>query len=280
MDTNNIKNTLIKRLTFLRKAYESNLKLVVDTFDDEAIHDLRVSLRRIQALVSYIDEICNENISLNLLKDIKIRIKKFNKLRDTQVQIQFLIKQIKKFTEIVDLLVFLKKSEKKQIKKLKKALNLPDFDLSGDFFFYQTKLQQTSCLNLIQMDDIIKNAQNSLNELKTFIAMVEKGKYETYHKTRIKLKKFRYIIETIEEIILSPNEKLKKVQNLQTILGEIQDFTVLLSLIDNFCQRENIEVSKFADFVEFVQQKREEKEQEFWNNIEILEFWDNFLMNY
>lgn len=280
MKTNTILQVLKNRLNILRKDYAKNLELVKETFDDEAIHDLRVSMRRIQAFLSFIDEICEENVSAGLINLVKAKIKRFNRLRDAQVQIQFIIKNLKKFPETLDFLVYLKQRENKQIKKIKILTKLSEFDLSGDLFYYQMKLPYIQCLKHIDLRQIVENAQNSLVQVKLSINNIEKGNYQTYHKTRLLIKKFRYIIETIEEIINSPKEKLKEIQQIQTILGEIQDFTVLLELIDNFCTKESVEVTKFLNFVEFIKQKRLEKEEEFWKNINIIEFWDNFFVNF
>lgn len=280
MEEAQIKQAIFDRLNLLRKDYRKNLELVQETFDDEAIHDLRVSMRRIQAIILFIDEVCKEDISSGLINDIKSRIKSFNKLRDLQVQIQFLVKNIKKYPEILDFLIYLKQREKKQIKKIKNLTKTPVFDLSGDLFFYQLKLNNLPCIKNIQISQIIVNARNSLDQVKFSINNIIKGNYQTYHKTRLAIKKFRYIIETIEEIINSPKEKLKEIQRIQTILGEIQDYTVLLELINKFCKKENFDVTKFLNFVEFIEQKRKEIEEEFWESVIVLDFWDNFFMNF
>jgi CHAD domain-containing protein len=86
-------------------------------------------------------------------------------------------------------------------------------------------------------------------------------------------------VETTEEIIMSSKEKLKELQMLQTILGEIQDLTVLLKLFEDFKLNKGTDVSGFLDFVENIKQKREKKEREFWDKLSCLEYWDKFLMN-
>lgn len=280
MESLEIKKTLINRIKNLRKAYSDNLEIVKDKFDDEAIHDLRVSIRRILAFMFFVDELCNQKLNPSLLTNLKAKIKKFNKLRDIQVQLQFAINHIKKFPELVDFLFFLKKKETKQIKKLKSIIKETNFDLSGDIFFYQKNLQTLECLNNTTIEKIVNVAYSTFKELKDSLSNIVMKDYTTYHKTRLKVKKFRYIIETVEQIIQSPKENLKQIQELQTILGEIQDFTVLISLIEKYCQSKNINLSSFLNFVEFIKQKREEKENEFWDKIHYLEYWDNFLMNF
>ncbi|MGB9770568.1 MAG: CHAD domain-containing protein [Candidatus Kapaibacteriota bacterium] len=280
MENSIIKQYIEERLARLRQDYARNLELVCQSFDNEAIHDLRVSMRRIQALSSYIDEICSENVSLGLTEELKLRIKRFNKLRDVQVQIDFLIKNLNKFTETIDFLFYLKKREKKQVKKLKSIIQLPDFSLNGDLFFYHLKIQKLACLTSLDKKIIAENALSSLNEVKRATDEIIKGDFRTYHKVRLKIKKFRYIIETIEKIIDSPKDKLKEIQALQTILGEIQDFSVLLTMIEQFCLKKNIELTNFVNFMKFITQKRTVKEQEFWKNINVIDFWDNFLITF
>ncbi|MCX7909008.1 MAG: CHAD domain-containing protein [Ignavibacteria bacterium] len=278
MDNTFIIKSLINRIKLLRSSYTENLEKVINDFDDEAIHDLRVSIRRILAFMSLVDELCGRQLNISLIKSLKNKIKKFNQLRDVQVQISFLINQIKKFPELLDFLFTLKSKEKKQISKLKKFLQKKQVNFAGELFFYHNNLKQEECFNQTTKDDVIKIAANSLNEVKTSIGGIVVGNYETYHKTRLKIKRFRYIIETVEQIIQSPREKLKSIQELQTILGEIQDYTVLLSLLERFCQKKQLHMSIFLNFVNFIKQKREEKENEFWQKKDLLEFWDSFFM--
>lgn len=280
MESNEIKKVLINRIKNLREAYADNLEIVQKNFDEEAIHDLRVSIRRILAFMFFIDELCGQTVNPILSSNLKSKIKKFNKLRDIQVQIQLAINYIKKYPEIIDFLFFLRKKEKKQIKKLKEFLNESNLNLSGEIFFYQSNLQSLECLKNITFEKIRQIALNSFNELKISLDNIIMNNYTTYHKTRLKIKQFRYIIETIEQIIHSPNEKLKEIQELQTILGEIQDYTVLLSLFEKYSQKSNIDLSSYSNFVNFIKQKREKKEVEFWNKKNLLEFWEVFLMNF
>ncbi len=280
MEELEIKKLLLNRLDSLRQTYVNNLDYVIKSFDDEAIHDLRVSIRRILSFMYLIDQICNETIYEELQKQLKTKIKKFNKLRDVQVQITTIINYIKKFPILADFLVFLKKNEKKQIKKLKSALLCQEFDLRGDIFFYRNHISQKECISKTSINYLANIALNSLIEVETSIKEIQPSNFSSYHKTRLKVKKFRYIMETIESILSIPRDKIKEIQTIQTILGEIQDLTVLIHLIETFCSEEGLEISKFSNFVEFVQHKRQEKEEDFWENISKFDFWMNFFKNY
>ncbi len=280
MVTLEIRKTLNKRLQNLRETYTDNLDKVRKSFEDEPIHDLRVSIRRILAFMSFMNEMCGKEINPELFSDLKKKIKRFNKLRDAQVQLNFLINNLKKYPELLDFICNLKRKEKKQVEILKSFIFQSEFNLSGEIFFYQNNLKTLECLELLTIRDIGKIAYKSLFEVKNALESIKYGEYDTYHKVRLKIKKFRYIIETIEQIIQSPKEKLKSIQELQTLLGDIQDLTVLLALLDKFCQKKQLNVSIFLNFVEFIKQKREEKEKDFWENVKILEFWDNYLLSF
>jgi len=279
MVLNNIQGILIYRIKLLRVSYSENLKKIRENFDPDAIHDLRVAIRRILSFISLIDEICRTEVDEPLQQSLKAEIKRFNKLRDIQVQIGILINFIKKYPELLDFLFFLKKKEEKQIKKLRTVITQAGFDLSGEILFYQIKLKDHQCFQNIQMSQIVSVVKNALEDVRTSIQNITLGDYKSYHKTRLTIKKFRYIVETTEEIIMSSKEKLKELQMLQTILGEIQDLTVLLKLFEDFNLNKGTDVSGFLDFVENIKQKREKKEREFWDKLSCLEYWDNFLMN-
>ncbi|MFN3306718.1 MAG: CHAD domain-containing protein [Candidatus Kapaibacteriota bacterium] len=280
MENFEIKKTLLNRLDNLRQFYVKNLDYVIETFDDEAIHDLRVSIRRILAFMYLIDQICAETIYEELQKQLKTKIKRFNKLRDVQVQIATIINYIKKFPVLADFLVFLKKNEKKQIKKLKSALLYNEFDLRGDIFFYRNHISQRECLSKTSINYLANIALNSFIDVDNSIKEIQPSNFSSYHKTRLKVKKFRYVVETLESIMSIPRDKIKEIQTIQTILGEIQDLTVLVHLVETFCSKEGQGILKFSNFVEFVQHKREEKEEDFWENISKFDFWMDFFKNY
>jgi len=273
METNEIQKTLLNRLVLLQKAYEKNLNKIKESFDDEAIHDFRVAIRRLLSFIRFIENFCSIENNINLRKLLKSNIKQFNKLRDTQVQIQYLINFIKKFPETIEFLVFLKKKEKKQIQKLKKIINSPNFDHSGEIFYYRIQLKPLECFKKIDLKSINAVLNDAFREVETCISNIVENDFSTFHKTRLAFKRFRYTVETIENILSIPKAKLKELQNVQTVLGEIQDFTVTIALLEKFSKEE---VSKYSNFVEFIKQKREEKVNEFWTMLSILEFWSDF----
>jgi CHAD domain-containing protein len=275
METKEIQRNLLNRLALLQKAYETNLTKVYELFDDEAIHDFRVAIRRILAFIRFVDIFCPIEINANLRTLLKSNIKQFNKLRDIQVQIQYLINFLKKFPETIDFLVFLKKEEKKQIQKLKKVITSSNFDNSGEIFYYRMHLMSFECFQKIDFDGIIIVLKDVFREVEKAISNIIENDFATFHKTRLAFKRFRYTVETIESILSIPKAKVKELQNIQTVLGEIQDYTVTLALLEKFSKGD---LFKFSNFVEFIKQKREGKVKEFWEMLAILEFWRDYIM--
>lgn len=280
MEDLNIKKSFIHRLEVLRQSYIINLEKILETFEEEAIHDLRVSIRRILSFMYFVDQICNNPINVVLQKQLKTKIKKFNKLRDVQVQILTIINYIKKFPDLADFLVYLKKNEKKQIKKLKSTILSPGFDLRGDIFFYKISISQKECIIKVNLKQLADIALKTYSEVITSIQEIQPSNFPSYHKTRLKVKKFRYTMETLESILSIPKDKIKEIQTIQTILGDIQDLTVLGHLIEAFCTKEQVEISKFSNFIDIINHKREEREKDFWANVSKFDFWLNFLSIY
>ncbi len=278
MEDLRIQENLLQRLALLQKNYEVNLSKTKENFDDEAIHDLRVCIRRLLAFVRFIDSFCESETNLILKTKLKKNIKLFNKLRDIQVQIEYIINIIKKFPATLDFLVSLKKQEKKQIKKLKKILSGTEFDLAGELFFYRIELKNLECFNNITFNGIFELAKFTFMETEKAVSEIFIDDFTTYHKTRLAFKRFRYTIETVQNILQVSNERLKELQNIQTILGEIQDYTVMLELFSEFLKDEGKELWEFQNFVEFIQQKRRLKVEDFWKKLNFVEFWRNFFM--
>ncbi|MCX7880217.1 MAG: CHAD domain-containing protein [Ignavibacteria bacterium] len=276
----NIIKVFEERFKTLKELFGNLFLEVQKSFDDDAIHDLRVTTRRLLAFIDFLNELCGQSNYPDLRLSLRRFAKRFNKMRDIQVQIGYFINFVKKFPKTLDFLVELKKREKKQIKNLKKYIETSTLDeFSGLFFFYWSEIKNSNCFKNLSSLSLAETAEKTFDELNFAKGNIILGNYATYHKTRIALKKFRYTIEILEKIWGIEKTRIKELQQIQNNLGEIQDYSVMLTEIDKICSKRKYDMSNFFDFVEFIKQKREEKEKEFWNCGEIFDFWANFLKN-
>ena len=105
-------------------------------FSEEAVHDLRVSIRRFQSLLNLLDELV-PNLYIREIKTIlSTQIKSFSVLRDTQVQILKVFDMRKKFPELNYYFYDLLDNEQELINGIQEKIVLyTEDELEGLVFF-------------------------------------------------------------------------------------------------------------------------------------------------
>lgn len=276
MDTSKIKNILIGRIELLESLFRKNFDKVEESFDEDAIHDLRVCCRRIIAFHNFLSRLELLTTDTNLVTQLKHLLKSLNKIRDFQVQKYYVIENISKFPILLDFLVFLKKKEEKQINKLRQNFKGNLYrGLFGLIFFYRISIKNKLNPISLSLETINEISKNVLKQVLDERSKIEPKNYSTYHRTRIAVKKFRYTMEIVQPIYGFQQEELKNLQKVQTILGNIQDYSVLLNLLISFIEKSSVPTEKYDRFLDFVNKKLAQLEQDF-NADTILDFWIEF----
>lgn len=278
MDTSEIKNILLKRIEVLDSLFRKNFEKVEKSFDEDAIHDLRVCCRRIIAFHNFVSCLEPLTTDTNLVTQLKRLFKSLNKIRDFQVQKYYLIENISKFPVLLDFLVFLRKKEAKQINKLRQNFKGNLYrGLFGLIFFYRLSIKNKLNPISLSLGTIEQISKDVLKQVLDERSKIEPKDYSTYHRTRIAMKKFRYTMEIVQPIYGFQQEELKNLQKVQTILGNIQDYSVLLSLLTIFLKKSSggVLVEKYEKFFDFVNEKLAQLEQDF-NSDTTLDFWIEF----
>ncbi len=270
------KNILLRRIELLDSLFRKSFDKVEKSFDEDAIHDLRVCCRRIIAFHNFVSRLELLTTDTNLVTQLKHLLKSLNKVRDFQVQKYYIVENISKFPILLDFLVFLKIKEDKQINKLRHNFKGNLYrGLFGLIFFY--KLSIKNKLNPISLtfETINEILKDVLKQVLAERSKIEPKNYSTYHRTRIAVKKFRYTMEIVQPIYGFQQEELKNLQKVQTILGNIQDYSVLLNLLTSFIEKSSIPTEKYDKFLDFIDEKLVQLEQDFNTNT-TLDFWIEF----
>lgn len=278
MDENKIKNILVERIRSLDSLFRKNFNKVEESFDEDPIHDLRVFSRRIIAFHNFISRLEPSITDTTLVTQLKHILKSLNKIRDFQVQKYYLIENISKFPILLDFLVFLKKKEEKQINKLQQNFKGNLYrGLFGSIFFYRITLKNKLNPLILSLESINRISKEVLQQVIDEKSKIEPKNYSTYHKTRIAVKKFRYTMEILQPIYGFQQKELKNLQKVQTILGNIQDNSVLLQLLSFFLEKSNAPIEKYDEFFNFINSKLAQLEDDF-NADTTLNFWIEFFM--
>ncbi|MCX6153477.1 MAG: CHAD domain-containing protein [Candidatus Kapabacteria bacterium] len=222
-------------------------------FSEEVVHDLRVSMRRLLAFLKVLEKLIESNYIKCLKKELKSTIKSFNKLRDTQVQIQIVNKLKWNSPELTSFSIHLLNLEKILIQEIHEFIRSYDFDiLNGLIFFLKLKLKEMSADDKVNEQTIINILNDLLGELTAALDIVDPKDPKTIHRVRLIFKNFRYAIELFDPLLKFSKNISKKLKSYQTLMGEIQDWTVLDADINNYLFQNSFpftEISLISGFV-------------------------------
>ena len=197
---------------------------VQDDWDADNVHDLRVALRRCRAMADAVSEV-NPGPGWKKLKKVtRDLFQALGELRDTQVAKQW----VRKFGTAKDpvrvrMLKVLSQQELGQKKKAEKALRQLDrkswkkwsrkFPAKAEFFPVESVVFQR--LALAQLNEAV-NLYHQARKLRSGAA---------WHRLRIGLKGFRYILENF--LPQRYAQWSKELKGMQDMLGEVHDLDVL-----------------------------------------------------
>jgi len=188
----------------------------------DEIHDKRVILRRIFPLLSVY------GIKPSKVKNGEKAFKLFGKLRDIQVQLEKL-KKSSLTVELTEYRFFLKKQETKLQAKVQK------FSKNKEIMFPKPDKKQ-----LIDKVKLASKANKQLQKLVEKIQSLAIADASDIHVLRIEFKKYRYLVEILALVENIDEEKINILKTYQDLLGEIQDYEVLMNGIKAYCKRKKL----------------------------------------
>lgn len=207
--------------------------------DIEAIHNLRVSIKTIKAILLLIEYLSDDKFIVKKhFKILRTLFKTTGKIRDIQIQQQIIdeISAISNsiFSEYVNYLNDLeRRSIKKFVKKCKKIntklISRMDSDIHEAICYLNTEEIKERALDFVSKQFIV------IQELRKQTIAKEK-----WHKIRIELKKALYIIELINSFF-EPNEKyqdlIAQIKELGEIIGNWHDRDITYSQLKQFIKK-------------------------------------------
>ena len=231
---------------------------VQDDWDADNVHDLRVALRRCRAMADAVSEV-NPGPGWKKLKKVtRDLFQALGELRDTQVAKQW----VRKFGTAKDpvrvrMLKVLSQQELVQKKKAEKALRQFDrkswkkwsrkFPAKAEFFPVESVVFQR--LALAQLNEAV-NLYHQARKLRSGAA---------WHRLRIGLKGFRYILENF--LPQRYAQWSKELKGMQDMLGEVHDLDVLRLQIRK--QSTGLSPEIVAKWIQEIEKERKIRLEEF-----------------
>ena len=201
-------------------------------WDVDAVHDLRVALRRCRTMAEALSEV-NPAPGWRRLKKMSRQVfHTLGILRDTQIEREW-VKKLSTPGDSVRRLVLraLAHQERENIERAQRALDRFD---RKDWRKWSRKLPAKAQFFPLESVVFQRLALTSLNEAVELYQRARKGRSRiAWHRLRIGIKRFRYIVENfLPKRYEAWGEDLKKFQDL---LGEVHDLDVLRIQIRKVC---------------------------------------------
>lgn len=276
---NKINNEVIKRFWHLLNLYRKYSSKVSKNLDDaDLIHDLRVTIRRMQSLLELLKMLENNEVLENLWKTIKKIFKKFNKMRDIQVQIELAREMSIYELHRISYFTFLEKKKNFEERKLGKLINRGILtQIQGELFFTYLNFKNNYFKSFEpKFEKLIEYGKQRYTNLLYQFSTIQKYNYSSYHPARLALKKFRYLMEIFLPILGFSNERLNDLQSLQSTLGLIQDHCVFQNLLKEYLSSINLSPSEILNVFDESNNRLKELEIGFEQKLIKLNFWDSY----
>ncbi|MGZ0076468.1 CHAD domain-containing protein [Methylomonas sp. YC3] len=219
------------------RQYRKHLKACRQTASEDNVHELRISTRRLLALIELLHALEPQPTLLSIRKVLKKQLDGFDELRDTQVMLFEAAGSMAILPGLEPFLAFIHQREQhllinsrahivaiyrtKTRRKIQKAAKRFKTEIAG------TDLRVAIQSVVDAMYAEVVGRYQALNP----------ADLASFHHLRIAAKKFRYTLLAVPAKFLDlPIDYLKKLQNSCTDMGDIQNSLVLLDALDTFFQ--------------------------------------------
>jgi CHAD domain-containing protein len=254
------------------KNYRIELKRCRVEFSNEAVHDLRVATRRMLAFIQLLNSISPRPRLKKLKRAFKDQLDEFDDLRDTQVILAELSELLQKLPQLHDFQKHLQSSEERLLRSLRKKIKgLRTSEITKRICKTHEAIEAE--LNEHLHSQLLQAVDDAFLRVRQRYNLVDITRPATIHRVRVAFKSFRYMVEIVHPLLPGfPPKNLKRMNEYQTLMGEIQDADVFSQTLSDFTEHASLsdpepvrryEEQRHADALS-VYKKRMNKLATFW----------------
>ncbi len=231
--------------------YTLRLRRCQSEFTEENVHDLRVSMRRLMAILVMCRAVLPGLKMKNLRRDLKFHLDSLDGLRDAQVMLLFLKKYLRGNVAAAPLIAFLNMQETHLIRQVGYDIKLIDSEQMTEKVNTLRAFMEGSLTGTGVKGQILAAVDESFAEVQWRRININPDDLSTVHAMRIAYKRFRYMVEVAEPLIPAmPATRQRTLQRYQAMMGDIQDMVVFLRFIDQFAiENPQFAIAPVRDFI-------------------------------
>ncbi len=266
---------------FLTSVMKDNEKGIIKDIDTEFLHDFRVAVRRTRSAISQIKDIFSPSITDEYKTRFAALGKKSNRLRDIDVYLLNRHNMEKKLPTALrpGLACYFQSLQSERKNEIKNMQQILTSDL------YRSLLNDWESLlnqNTIPADQRGKNYDRPIIEVafkqiqKRYQQIAKQGfkintdsPAESFHRLRINCKKLRYLLEFFASLLPSNDMPplLKRIKNLQTILGDYNDYCMqqehLMAFLNTAKTCPQITAAAIGGLMQDLSQRQQQQKEKF-----------------
>jgi len=225
--------------------YRKAFKRCRRKLSEGAVHKLRVETRRLLSLLDLIEPLSDRQRTGKARRRFKKVLGAFARLRDTQVQRLAFETKFCHLPESGAVLQALRQREEKLVRKAGKKMDDIRLDELKGLWKSAGRLSKahTNGGHSPRRDAqvVTRPVDDAYAAVMKLRRSIEPGRPATIHRMRVGFKKFRYMVEALEDVLaVHAAVHVKEMQSFQTLMGDIQDSEVLLADLEKLHSKEII----------------------------------------
>jgi CHAD domain-containing protein len=157
-------------------------------------------------------------------------------LRDTQVMLAEISEVLNELPQLHEFQKQLQSKEEKMLRALRKKLKkFEPSDLGKRIHKTQKSLEETTNNQL--ETQVMRAVDDAYLLVKERLGWVDPARAATVHRVRVAFKSFRYMVEIVHLMLKDyPTRNLKRMNDYQTLMGEIQDNEVFMQTLADYAE--------------------------------------------
>ncbi|MCE5305904.1 MAG: CHAD domain-containing protein [Chloroherpetonaceae bacterium] len=251
--------------------YKEKLTDCTRKMSDDNVHNLRVSSRRFLSVLNLYKQFYPTLYFSMISKMVKKNFKNMGRLRDVQVMIENCQLLKIQFPIIYDFINYLLTNEKKIITNFSQGItdiNINELDGMMYFLIHILKYDFPEIKHNFSAFEIFLD--DKLKSLRTLYNQITPTNSKTIHKFRIAVKKYRYVIEILQDFVPDYKQLYKRLVRIQDRAGEIQDLAVLINEFEIFANKKGYATDELnlqkANIIDFLKNKQQQQIADFLND--------------
>jgi CHAD domain-containing protein len=207
---------------------------------EEAVHRLRIEIRRMLATLDLLAPLLPDASRTRIAEILRHELKRLSRLRDTHVHLEAIARHLGEFQAARPLHEALRKREDRLTRKIRRELNRsgvgkPTREIKQ---LLKTLVRSQQAGNTAPA--LSARLQRAFDNVTDCQRKVDFKQIETIHRTRVAFKQYRYMVEAAHEIrpLISVRQR-EALRRVQARMGGIQDADTLLIRAEKFRRKKN-----------------------------------------